>query len=552
MTGSLIRTVHRVGVLVLLVVVLLWPSAYPVASETAAPSEIQSIGQSKLGVGAAFDGSHVWYTLGYASDTNIYRIDPVTNTVVARLDMVALTGGRNIVPGGLAWDSNRQHLWVGTMLDMDALSQGSFGQGEVFQIDPFQETVVSSFLTSPITEAEEPLPGLIDGLAFDARSDTLWFSPLEAVHAYEVTVEGALVSSFALPFPLVIWNAGLAFDANHLWLSLRTGGMVRDRLLGFSEVSLAEFTTAGDLLRLHAFPSAVNPRGSEDLAFDAVTFAPQCVVWLTSIAATLTPLEVPCPLQVDATMVPGETLALVQDIALDPLAAGGIDGPTADVWWEVECAAPGIVVTLQPEMYADAEVGGNLLFDETIEVSSDTAPGDYHCTVTFIVDSGVGEGAPFEQQLIWITVEVLEQVPRELDYLEVPVDIKPRSCRNPLNVKSQGVLPVAILGTGDFDVSQIDPESVRLEGVAPLRLSMEDVATPFEPFVGKEDAFDCTPDGPDDFLDLTLKFSTREIVDALGEVSDGDVLVLELHGELFDGTSFEGEDVVVILKKGKE
>jgi hypothetical protein len=515
----------------------------------AARSEMGSIGQTEMGVGAAFDGSHVWYTLGYSPDTNIYRIDPVTNTVVDTLDMFALTEGRQIIPGGLAWDSNRQHLWVGAMMDLDA---AGFGDGEIFEIDPVEGIVVSSFATVLLTQDEEPLPGLINGLAFDAYSDTLWFSPLEAVHVYQVTVEGVLVSSFALPFPLAIWNAGLAFDANHLWLSLRTGGIFRDGLAGFSEVSLAEFTPEGDLLRLHAFPSAVNPLGSEDLAFDPVTFAPQCVVWLTSIMATLTPLEVPCPLQVDVTMVPGETLDLEADIILDALAAGGIEESTADVSWEVECAAPGIALTLQPEMYADAEVGGNLLFGETIEVAADAAPGDYRCTVTFLVDTGAGEGAPFEQQTIWITVETLEQVPEEDEYLEVPVDIKPGSCRNPLNVRSRGILPVAILGTEDFDVSQIDPTTVRLMGVAPLRWSMEDVATPFEPFVGKEDAFDCTTDGPDGFLDLTLKFSTQEIVGALGDVSDGGVLVLELHGELFDGTSFEGEDVVVILKKGEK
>ena len=34
----------------------------------------------------------------------------------------------------------------------------------------------------------------------------------------------------------------------------------------------------------------------------------------------------------------------------------------------------------------------------------------------------------------------------------VPIDIKPQSCPNPLNVNSKGVLPVAILGTDTFDV----------------------------------------------------------------------------------------------------
>ncbi|MFQ5907633.1 MAG: hypothetical protein ACE5JE_02215 [Thermoplasmata archaeon] len=555
MTGSLGRTVYRAGVVAILVLMSLWPSTHPVASETTAFSEIQSIGQTERGVGAAFDGSHVWYTLGYASDPNIYRIDPGTGSVVASLNMVALTGGRTIVPGGLAWDSNRQHLWVGTMVDLDAFDQGSLGEGEIFEIDPLQATVVSSFPTSLITEGEEPFPGFIDGLAFDAHTDTVWFSPLEAVHVYQVTVEGALVSSFALPFPLAIWNAGLTFDANHLWLSLRTGGMFRDGLQGFTEVSLAEFTKEGDLLRLHGFPSAVNPRGSEDLAFDAVTFAPQCVVWLTSSAATLTPLEVPCPLLFEATMGPGETLDLEVEVALDRLAAGGIEGPTADAWWEVTCGASDIAVALLPGMHADAAVGASLLFDETIEVAADAVAGDYHCTVTFLVDTGTGEGTPFEQQTIWITVEPPEEIPPELPeqlpFVEVPVDIRPGSCRNPLNVKSQGVLPVAILGTGDFDVSQIDPSTVELEGISPLRWSMEDVATPYEPYMGKEDAFDCTTDGPDGFFDLTLKFSTQAIVGVLGEVFDGDVLVLGLHGEHWDGTSFDGEDVVVILKKGK-
>lgn len=139
--------------------------------------------------------------------------------------------------------------------------------------------------------------------------------------------------------------------------------------------------------------------------------------------------------------------------------------------------------------------------------------------------------------------------------LLVAVDIKPGSCRNPLNTKSKGVLPVAILGTEGFDVTQVDPSLIALEGVAPLRWAYEDVATPFEPFIGKEDAFDCTEEGPDGYLDLTLKFDTQEVVAALGDVNDGDVLVLQLTGNLmeeFGGTPILGEDVVVILKKGKK
>jgi len=68
-------------------------------------------------------------------------------------------------------------------------------------------------------------------------------------------------------------------------------------------------------------------------------------------------------------------------------------------------------------------------------------------------------------------------------------------------------------------------------------------------------SFACTDEGPDGFLDLTLKFNTQEIVAAIGEVEDGEVLILMLTGNLkeeFGGTAIAGEDVVVILKKGKK
>ncbi|MHC4133091.1 MAG: hypothetical protein ACYSSP_10020 [Planctomycetota bacterium] len=129
--------------------------------------------------------------------------------------------------------------------------------------------------------------------------------------------------------------------------------------------------------------------------------------------------------------------------------------------------------------------------------------------------------------------------------IPVSIDIKPGSCPNPLNINSKGVLPVAILGTGDFDVQEIDPASIRLADVAPLRWSSEDVATPI--IDGEE--CECTEDGPDGITDLMLKFDNQEIVDALGEVVDGEELPLTLTGELFDGTPVESRDCVIISKK---
>jgi len=138
----------------------------------------------------------------------------------------------------------------------------------------------------------------------------------------------------------------------------------------------------------------------------------------------------------------------------------------------------------------------------------------------------------------------------------VDIDIKPASCPNPLNVKSKGVLPVAIVTTENFDASQVDPASVLLAGVSPLRWDWEDVATPFEPYIGKEDCYECTDQGgADGWTDLTLKFDTQEVVEALGDVEDGECVVLELCGTLledFGGIPIVGEDVVLIKKKGKK
>jgi PKD domain len=134
----------------------------------------------------------------------------------------------------------------------------------------------------------------------------------------------------------------------------------------------------------------------------------------------------------------------------------------------------------------------------------------------------------------------------------VAVDIKPQSCPNPLGTKDKGALPIAILGSDAFYVSQIDPASVQLEGVAPQRWALEDVAAPYEPLLGKEDIYDCNEAGPDGFLDLTLKFNVQEVVAALGDLNDGDVLVLHLTGNLLEeygGTPIVGEDVVRITKK---
>jgi hypothetical protein len=160
----------------------------------------------------------------------------------------------------------------------------------------------------------------------------------------------------------------------------------------------------------------------------------------------------------------------------------------------------------------------------------------------------------------------------------VSFDIKPGSCPNPLNIKSEdeddddngedswvkdgddvmaakekdhckkkkkAVLPAAILGTADFDVSLIDPTTVTLQGVPALRWEIEDEAALV---IDPVDTCDCTEEEHDGYPDLVLKFNKQALIDTLGEVYDGQEVVLTVAGQLTDGTPFEGYDCILIRK----
>jgi len=148
--------------------------------------------------------------------------------------------------------------------------------------------------------------------------------------------------------------------------------------------------------------------------------------------------------------------------------------------------------------------------------------------------------------------EQLQRIYRIVPYapVEVAVEIKPGGCPNPLNAASRGLLPVAVLGSDELDVTTIDVASVRLEDVAPIRSSYEDAAAA----VAEANACDCNATlGPDGYLDLTLKFRTQDvaeqIVNAIGAIAKGDELQPRLTGSLSDGTAIVGDDCVRVVGK---
>jgi len=180
----------------------------------------------------------------------------------------------------------------------------------------------------------------------------------------------------------------------------------------------------------------------------------------------------------------------------------------------------------------------------TVLLAQQNVDGSWPTSPCYVGTGGsYGAMAPPVLSTIWalLTLEAIAPPP---PVITVDIDIKPQSCPNPLNVNNKGLLPVAILGSEDLDVTTIDVASIRLADVAPIRSSFEDVAAPV--IDGEE--CECTTEGPDGYLDLTLKFKTQDIVQALGEVVDGEVLALTLTGELSDETSIEGADCIRVKK----
>jgi len=107
---------------------------------------------------------------------------------------------------------------------------------------------------------------------------------------------------------------------------------------------------------------------------------------------------------------------------------------------------------------------------------------------------------------------------------EWPIDIKPGSDPNSINLKSKGVVPVAVLTTDLFDAATVDPDTVSFAGALPVRWTMEDV------------------DGDGD-MDLLFHFKTQEL-GLVGGSTDA-----TLTGATYDGEVFSGTDFVKIVGK---
>lgn len=139
--------------------------------------------------------------------------------------------------------------------------------------------------------------------------------------------------------------------------------------------------------------------------------------------------------------------------------------------------------------------------------------------------------------------------------VEVTVDVRPNSCPNPFNVKSNGSIPVALIGKLDFNVNTVDPTTIKLNGVSPTSWALADVAGPGTPPAQRVSCTaDCVSAPIDGILDLNMEFNTQALAAAIGSVADNDCKTLTLTGKLkaeHGGGDIQGVDLVRIQKPGK-
>lgn len=132
--------------------------------------------------------------------------------------------------------------------------------------------------------------------------------------------------------------------------------------------------------------------------------------------------------------------------------------------------------------------------------------------------------------LIFLVDDVSLNIYTDGDIYPVEIDIKPGSEPNCFNNDGHGVIPVAILGSQDFDVTTIDAGSVMLEGLAVKA-------------VGKSNKLlahyeDVNSDG---YNDLVVQIEDDDLVFEEGETT------ATVTGNLNNGMPIQGFDTICIV-----
>jgi hypothetical protein len=269
-------------------------------------------------------------------------------------------------------------------------------------------------------------------------------------------------------------------------------------------------------------------------------------------------------------------LAIIDQTTGDPTPLGGpvlsrlfgLDFNRADgLLYGITTAPPGARV-VEPVLLVIDPSDGALLDTRPLDTPlGGSAPG------TLLFDSsGTLHGTvnDFAQALYEIdpatgavsNIHSSDRTPQGLGLIgpEYAVDIKPGSCPNSFNRRSNGVLPVALVGTDAFDVNLVDISSLEIaradgvggsagpnEGPPGPHTVVEDVTAPF---VGE--TCECDELLPDGEMDLSMKFKSSDVVEALelDDLSSGAFVELEVSGTLLNGTEFAATDCIRLVPPG--
>jgi hypothetical protein len=185
---------------------------------------------------------------------------------------------------------------------------------------------------------------------------------------------------------------------------------------------------------------------------------------------------------------------------------------TADLWLDGDCVAQGVPIA--PKELDDPYVG-HVVLDKWGVATDDYLEYPYLSWSNVVY---------FDDVAVWES---------SAGTLEVEISITPGGNPNSVNLKSKGVLPVAVFSSQSFDATDIDPETVTLAGAG--------VAVR-----GKHGRLMARPqdvDG-DGLLDMMLHFLVQELDPA--QIQDGFAV---LCGTTYGGDEFEGSDAIVLRPK---
>ncbi len=228
--------------------------------------------------GLAFDGTNLWYADPSDTAPDIFQ-STTTGTLLRILPLVKETGG-------LAWDGT--NLWGATFSAVGRSPLGSVFQISVGATPTVLKTIELKKILAPDNEC-----GFIDGLDFDTATNTLWVSPdpgctlfpTPTGFVYHIDLNGNLLSRLAFNFGI----SGVQLVGQNLYIVQRTGGNMIHKITLNGQI-IASFIPA--TLSNDQTPSP------EDLAFDAVTFAPTCALWANERGGglfVLTAYQIDCP-----------------------------------------------------------------------------------------------------------------------------------------------------------------------------------------------------------------------------------------------------------------